>query len=475
MPLPPARSLPEPAPARPPRRPRAAGRALGALLPLLLLAAGCRSGADDPLARLREHLPRRPGVPIIVLTFDALRADVLGAYGHARPTSPHIDRFAEEALVFEQAYTAAPVSPTSFASAWTGMLATRVFHGWQLVTPDTLAQAFQDGGYRTAAFINNVQITPERGFHQGWELYDFHRNDPDEVVLAAGLEWLREHRDEPVLVWIHLLTPHAPYVEREMARHLYTPGYEGPFEKTTGTLFEIEDERDLRRAFELYEGNVLYADSLFATFRRELEAMGLWERAVVALSSDHGEEFHDHGGVQHGKLYEEHVRIPLIVRHPDAPGGARSDVLVSNLDLMPTLLAVAGLPRLRPLDGRDLTALEQAPRTLLGVSITSGSYRLLSLRHGDHKLIETCVPERGQELYDLARDPAERDSLAAQEPERAAALLAEMTTILGGDPCAVQAAAVQGVAPTVGLDERSIEALRALGYLQDEPPADAAR
>jgi arylsulfatase A-like enzyme len=255
-----------------------------------------------------------------------------------------------------------------------------------------------------------------------------------------------------------------------MASHLYDPGYEGPFERTTGTLFEIENPRDLERARQLYDGNVLYGDGIFGRLLRDLEAEALLDRTVVVLTADHGEEFWEHGGLQHGRLFEEHVQIPLVIYHPDVKQGARSELLVSNVDLMPTLLAIAGVPAPGPLDGRDLTSLTHPHDTLVGVSMTGGNDRSLSIRRADRKLIQTCLPERRQELFDLGRDPREARSIAGDDPEGAQRLFDELSTILGGDPCAVQSAAVQGVAPTVGLDSGTVDALRALGYLEDQPP-----
>lgn len=111
----------------------------------------------------------RPGVNVIVISFDVLRPDYLGVYGHDAPTSPAIDAFAENALVFDRAYTAAPVTQTSFAAVFSGMLPTRVFHAWDCVAEKTLADYFSAAGYHTAAVVNSVQLTPERHFDKGFD------------------------------------------------------------------------------------------------------------------------------------------------------------------------------------------------------------------------------------------------------------------------------------------------------------------
>ncbi len=441
--------------------------ALGWML-LTVTTTGCGTGDEaSPLSQLQQRLPVREGLNVIVISFDALRADVLGIYGDTRGLSPSIDAFAGESIVFENAYTVAPVTPTSFASAFTGLLPNRVFHAWNLAYPETVAKRFSEGGYRTAAFINNAQLTPERHFDAGFESYNFFRSRPDREILKASSQWLREHQDDRLFAWIHFLNPHSPYDYREMAAHLYEPGYEGEFTKTTGSRFATDDPAEVERIRQLYAGEVIFIDRFFRRLLRVLRETGLLERSLVVVTSDHGEEFKERGGFQHGRLNEEHVKIPLLFRHPDAPFGWRSDLLVSNVDLMPTFLGVAGIEHQGALDGRDLTRIQQNPDVIFGVAMTSGKERWASLRKGSHKLIHECFPERGQELFDLASDPGEVHSLHQEQPERVKEMLRELGTVLGGDPCKVIQAAVQGKDATVGLSGETVEALKALGYLGD--------
>ncbi len=447
---------------------------------VFFVLVGCQGGRDNlensggqegrqqltELEGLQASLPVRPGVNVIVVSFDALRADALGTYGHPRRTSPRIDAFAAESIVFENAYTVAPVTPTSFASAFTGMLPTRVFHAWNLASDDTLAQRFSDAGYTTAAFINNAQLTPERSFDAGFELYDFFSSRRDRAVLKSSLAWLGDHRDGRLFVWIHFLSPHAPYEYRELAAHLYDPSYEGEFEKTTKGVFDTDDPTDVARIKSLYEGEVFFADTLFGELLDGLRETGHLESSIVVLTSDHGEEFKEHGRFQHDRLTEEHVRVPLIVRHPE-PRPLRSEILVSNVDFLPTFLSLAGIAPEGHFDGRDWTRISQDPDWIAGVSMTSGKERWLSLRRGDHKLIQTCLPDTRRRLFDLAADPGEHDDLHDQEPALVRKLFRELEVLLGGPPCTVMQAAVQGAEPTVGLSEENIEALKALGYLSD--------
>ncbi len=434
---------------------------------LCILLAGCSSQEPSELRKLQQSLPVQPGVNVIVVSYDALRADALGLYGSSRETSPNLDAFAGESVVFDRAYTVAPVTPTSFASAFTGLLPHRVFHAWNLSYDDTLARRFAAGGYRTAAFVNNVQLTAERHFDTGFELYELYRSRPDEEVLEGAVAWLEENRQARIFVWIHFLSPHSPYEYREASSHLYDESYEGRFERTTGRKFETDDRREIARLKSLYEGEVFYADALFGQLRSALEETGLLANSLVVVTSDHGEEFYEHGGFQHDRLTEEHVRVPLLVYHPAVRSASRSQVLTSNVDLFPTLLSVAGLEADLVLDGRDLTRLSTPPEWIAGVSMTGGKERWLSFRRGSLKLIQTCMPERSQVLYDLAADPAELHDLHGERPEVTRDLHRELEVVMGGPPCAQMQAAVRGTSPTVGLSPENVEALKALGYLGD--------
>ena len=230
------------------------------ILACCLLTCGLQSCAPDvsaesepapSLVELRSALPVDPNLNVIVVSFDALRADALGVYGSSRETSPAIDEFARGSLVFDSAHTSAPVSPTSFAAAFTGMLPWRVFRAWNLDYSNTLARQFADAGFETGAFINNVHLSPERHFDTGFQTYDFHKNDPDEEILENALSWFGEHSDERLFAWVHFLSPHAPYDYRDFATHLYDETYEGRFSKTTGGLFDADAPEDIRRIKDL--------------------------------------------------------------------------------------------------------------------------------------------------------------------------------------------------------------------------------
>ncbi len=433
-------------------------------LGLVLVSCSAPPGAERPTAT--EWLPAHPGFNVLVVSFDALRADALGVYGYPLATSPNIDRFAEQALVFERAYSAAPVTPTSFAAMFTGRLPSRSFRGWQLEPLATLAESFTGADYDTAAFLNNSQLTRERGFDSGFEHFEVFSAAPDRQVLEAATAWISEPRKQRFFAWVHFLSPHSPYDWRQGSTHLYDADYEGPFVTTTGAKFAPEEAVDRARLRSLYDGEVYFADQLFAELMEVLRQQDLERDTLIVLTADHGEEFAERGRFQHWSLHDEAVRVPLLIKLPRSLAGGRSNLPVSNLDLWPTLASLVGVEPPPAAGGIDLRLQSGAERSVVSVAMTDSKYRGVSLTKGGWRLILNCHPELALQLYHLAADPGEKEDLVASESRRARQLLQELGAILEGDPCQVVQAAIRGVDPAAGLSEETLAGLKALGYLE---------
>jgi arylsulfatase A-like enzyme len=236
--------------------------------------------------------------------------------------------------------------------------------------------------------------------------------------------------------------------------------------------FEIQDPREIDRLHDLYLGEVWTADHLFAQLLSTLRETGLAQTTVVALTADHGEAFHEHGRFQHSLLYEEQLRIPLILHHPDAESGVVTDVRARSIDLMPTLLAAVGHPvNDMPLDGVNLLDLspEDPPNPTVAV-ITTGK-RMMSLLDGDEKLIIDCRSDDEDEpvrveLFDLATDPYEQNDLATTRSNRLRPLLNELRLRVGGSPCRLAERLGTAWERQENLDPERLKALRALGYVR---------
>ncbi len=439
------------------------------LLPTVALLCWTLLTSCDPPTPPTEATNRRiPAVNdanIIVISFDALRADVLGTYGNSRGATPQMDGFADSSAVFEQAYSVAPVTPTAFAGLFSGMLPTRVLAGWDFRAETTLASSLTRAGYLSAAIMNNVHLTPERGYGRGFQQYDWRRNDPDEQVLEDAKSWLQKNSERRFFLWVHFLRPHAPYRDRPEARHLYTQENPESFKKTTGGRFETSDARDLERVKDLYYGEVWTADHLFGDLLAQIQQLGLVERSIIVLTADHGEEFKEHGGLQHGELYEEHLRVPLIFSVPGLAGGVRWPDRASTIDLLPTLLSIVGHPSRVPLDGVDRSQWREST-PVVAFSMTDAEKRSVSLLEGSHKLILSCWSDRrALQLFDLTNDPGEQRDLALSEIETVRKYRRRLASILEAPPCQLLSAVMGGSSVAQEMDSESVKALKALGYL----------
>lgn len=417
-----------------------------------------------------------PPPTILVYLVDTLRADRLGCYGGRRGLTPHLDALAEEGILFEDAVAQTSWTKPSVATILTGL--PPVLHGVntkQKRLPDTvttLAEALRAGGYTTAAFTTNAYITREQGFAQGFDHFRFARARAHQVNRWA-LEWLDSTpADRPRFLYVHTIDPHAPYEPRPRFRSKFAAEVTDPSVGTFENIqalgrFEIDPTSAALAELEaLYDAEVAQNDHAFGQLLAGLKARDLLDTTLVVFLSDHGEEFNDHGSFGHGvTLYREMLNIPLAIRPPGGCSPRRVSATVQHLDLMPTLLEVAGAPVPPNLEGCSLMqcfgsdAVEPPPRpaisylaadTRVGFSVTTPSWKLVQPVHG-------WTP-RSRELFDRRRDPAETTNLAWSGQVRAGYL----ATLVRAEQ---QRLGTGFRAEDAVLDERTREGLRALGYV----------
>ncbi len=419
--------------------------------PDLLVAFAAVLGVAFAACDERRETARAPArlTDLVVVTLDTVRADHLGAYGYARESSPHFDRLAASGALFETVYAPMGATCPSHATLFTGRAPARhgvVRNGFALAEAEqTLAEILRAHGYRTAAFVSSYPLKAKFGLAQGFDTYDddftggrasvplqqwegeavegiFDRRG--ESTVDRALAWLAAHRtQQPLFLWVHLFDPHAPYDPPDPAARRLADGLAG--------------ERERMRA--LYDGEIRYTDAqlgrLLAVFDAERRD------ALVVVASDHGEGLWDHGWQKHNRfLYDEEVRVALALRWPgDVPAGVRVEQPAHLGDLVPTLLGMLGIPAPEGGEGWDLGPFvrgEREPVRDRALWLERPYYREgrphfgergrgLGVRVGAWKWIEAAEDGR-RELYDLARDPRETRNLAEEEPERAAALSAEL-------------------------------------------------
>lgn len=439
--------------------------------------AGAPAGGDGRTNAAVAEVAARP--PILVYLIDTLRADHLGCYGYDRPTSPRIDRFAAGAVRFAGAIAQSSWTRSSVASLLTGLDPRR--HGTVGRTDalpdgvDTLAERLARLGYETAAWSTNGNVSRVFGFAQGFDLFrslpeqrTFELHQLSDGLNEAAFPWLAARGRAPWFLYLHATDPHGPYTPREPFRGRFAAGVD-PALGAIETLRALPGEGDSEPAglaealVRLYDAEIAFNDHQFGRLLDRLEALGLYDDALIVLTADHGEEFRDHGGWQHGRtLYQEQLAVPLLVKLPGGrAAGTVVDTRVEHVDLVPTILDLLGEPLPDGLDGRSLAPALAAPGRLdpspVAAHLDLDGRRLEAVIDGDLKLIRRLSEgPAGRRLFDLAADPGERHDLA--RARRVTAGLLD-SLLMARRPQAAFAATE--AAP----DDELAERLRALGYL----------
>lgn len=419
---------------------------------------------------------------IVFITVDTTRADRMGFLGSKRGLTPNLDHAAAQGVIFEEAFSQAPLTPVSHATIFTGtypQFHTVIDFGHPL--PSLLPyvpEILKKSGYQTAAFIGSLILDPKAnmapGFDRGFDNFDagFHQKrggGEDRYhsierragdVVAHAIAWLNKNQKKPFFIWIHLYDPHAPYDPP------------APFDK-------FKDP---------YDGEIAYADASLGKLFSYLRQRGLYDRALIAMMSDHGESLGAHGESMHGIfLYDETIRVPLIFKLPgSALAGRRVPERVRLVDVAPTLLSMLSLPLPPTFQGQSLVPLmkpHQKPLPELPAYAETeyphrafGWSALRSMRSGKYLFIR--APKR--ELYDESRDPEAKSNLSG--PSRA--VTDTLQTQL--DRFREETASFKENQQSADLTAQQNENLSALGYassaagrssdpLQGEDPKDHIR
>ena len=434
--------------------------------------------------------PDRPD--ILLVTIDTLRADHCSAYGYGRPTTPRLEALAREGVQFETVYAPMATTAPAHATLFTGLLP--LWHGLvkngQVLGDGhrMLAGALRAAGYRTGAIVSSFALDRRFGLHVGFESYDDRFSGRGQTMPAASwegqmvdapfdrradetrgraVEWLRAHGylersrprgQPPFFLWVHFFDPHNPY--DPPAAH--------------GEKFPPFGPDRLDREIAAYDGEIHFTDAQLGALLDALAAVGALDRTLTVVTADHGEGLMQHGHMEHGlQIYEEAVRVPLVVRWPAGLAGPRRvPGPVQLADVAPTLAELAGLSwpqppgqgcslvgalhgKMQPDPWREvfLQRRRYDERLVAGKVVKGQKY---ALRAGRWKYIEGR--EEGTfELYDLVADPGERRNLLPSAPPEAAALPVRLAGWVKGAP---------GLPPAAPVDEEAARRLRSLGYAQ---------
>jgi arylsulfatase A-like enzyme/Tfp pilus assembly protein PilF len=409
-----------------------------ALLLFGILTTACGREQTQPM--------RFEGAPVILISIDTLRADHLPLYGYTRVATPHIDALRGDGILFENAYSHCPMTLPSHISMLTGLLPTEhevrnnLGYRYDASKHRALPMLLKEHGYTTGAAVSSYVLRADTGLGAAFDFYDdavpiatagaaSQHQRAGTATLAAAKQWISRQSSQPFFFMLHLYEPHAPYTPPEPFRSRY---------------------RDVP-----YDGEIATADAIAGELVAFLKERGLYDRAVIVLTSDHGEGLWDHGEDQHGiLLYREVLQVPLIVKLPNAArAGERVKAPVQSIDLAPTIARLAGLDVPQAMKGADLLSAVPTTRRIYSETfyprIHLGWSELRSLIDEKHHYIQAPRAE----LYDIAADPREKTDIAAKERRVASAMRTELATYPAG------------IQELQNIDPEDAAKLSALGYL----------
>lgn len=432
---------------------------------------------------------------VVVLTIDTLRASKLKAFNpQSRVKTPAFDAFASDAAIFTSAQSPENWTKPSVASILTSLspMSHRTkFDGSKL--PDDalmLSEIYKSGGFKTATFLANGYVSDKFGFKQGWDFYtnyirENRSTEAGNVFKEAG-EWINKHKDERFFVYIQTIDPHVPYDPPDSFLKMYdATEYTGPVRpRMTGN--QLADAKknppkitfnaaDKARLEALHDGEISYHDAEFAKFVENLQAWNLFDDMVFVITSDHGEEFDEHGSWGHGhSIYQELLNVPLAVRFPAMEAaGLRVADTVSTMDIAPTVLEASGVAIPEVFEGKSLLGyLRGMPPVGPAVAFSDFLDDRRVIRAGRYKLVYRA--NLTATLFDLEKDPGEKHDIdpSTAEPvglRYARTLLGQYlgaedrrVWLYGGEGSTSNALPTQ----TADMDPETCEQLRQLGYVE---------
>ena len=397
---------------------------------------------------------------VVLITIDTVRADRMGFLGSTRGLTPQLDAFARDGVVFERSYSQAPLTPVSHATILTGTYPR--FHGvrdFGIRLPESapyLPAIFRARGYRTAAFVSSIILDPQSGlapgFERGFDTYDagFHRGKRGENRLGSiqrrgeetvtrALAWLQANRQGPVFLWVHIWDAHDPYDPPT------------PFKE--------------RFANAPYDACIAYVDATVGKLLAGLRSADIYDSAMIAVMSDHGESLGEHGEDTHGVfLYDSTIRVPLLLKFPNTKFAKQKVSARANLaDVAPTVLDAIQVPIAAEMQGQSLIPLIGAKDVRDRISFAENEYPHRGFGWSSLEALRTenflFVKAPQAELYDQLQDPGEKLNLYEKNK------LAAVRVAIQLDRFRKRVGANAPDAARTSLDRQSVEKLRALGYM----------
>ena len=458
----------------------------------LMLVAGCATEPSEappaPAAAPPATAPPVHAKNVLLIIVDTLRADRVGVYGSARPTTPHLDALAARGVRYDRAYATSPWTMPTVASVLTGLLpgSHGVTHVRRKIpeAADTLAELLKARGYDTTGIVGNVLLTHEHGFHQGFDHYDSHaanghRFVSTPLVTRSAVAALERHASSaaPFFLMAHYFDPHYDYLPNDGVD--WAPEKAGRLDASVEVV-QIRDDRaslteeEVRFLGDLYDEEVWATDRGIGEVLAALDRLGLTEDTLVIALADHGEELMEHGWLGHTRsMYEEVVRVPLVMAGPGVPRDTVVSSPVGLTAITPTILERIGKPaswdRFQagplPVSEPDKPEPVFIEVDFVPVNEVSEIKRAhLTAIVGERTKAIRDENTRVVELYDLQTDPAEQHDLASVRAEQAVVFQKVL------DAAKANARARPMPPAETELDDARKAQLHALGYIEDEPP-----
>ena len=422
----------------------------------------------------------RPNLVVIVV--DTLRKDRVGAYGYARETTPRLDALAKRAVRYDAWYSTSSWTTPATASLLTSLYPTRLQirnEGSKLQERFvTLPEILRKHGYQTGGVVSNTLVSARWGFGEGFESFDDSaapgdtRSITSPAVTEKALRFLEARDGRPFFLFLHYFDPHSDYMahaEPAQPGGLAPRSYHGPLEPGIGipALRKLAASRglgpeDLHFVSDLYDGEIEFTDRFVGQVLERLQQLGLFDDTLIVFTSDHGEEFLDHGNFGHARtLFDELIHVPMLIKFPGQTEGRVSARRFGHVDLLPTILDGLGIAADPELSGVSVLASERssadAARPVF--SETDRRKHVRAVVWKDFKLVLDVQSDRYR-LFDLAKDPGETRDVLAEH----AATAAQMRDELRGWMQREEASA--GAPADVEMTDEEKTRLRALGYLE---------
>ncbi|MFW6139872.1 MAG: sulfatase [Acidobacteriota bacterium] len=437
---------------------------------------------------------------VILISIDTLRADHLGCYGYDRNTSPNIDSLASEGALFLHPFSSSPWTLPSHVSIMTSLYSIhhQVYYSQEKMDSSfsTLADLLRKNNFFTTAFTGGGFVSAHYGFSKGFDAYYegrggvFHLNSA-ELIYESFSNWIDHNQGKRFFLFLHTYQPHNPYVcphpyntqfldKDAKWEHLNLLGYLGGKQG----IYKNLPEEEKKNAVSLYDGEIRYLDeNLIGPLIEKLKQTGLYHKTMIVFTSDHGEEFFDHGAWDHGhSLYNESIRVPLIIKFPrDKFKGKKIKASLSQVDIMPTILDEMRIDYSDLImDGKSLFPLlkgkEKGDRVFLSdfgsnvlrshipqkISMNKGSYKLIlnkKFSQNDLSFFAAPPPETETvELFDILSDPQEKNNIAQKHPHISKSILEKIDRIYSQ--------AKKRKTEKTEINERLKKQLKALGYIR---------